>query len=103
MSNEKSKELQARDHLENENNALRRENSELKLREEKYINTIKEQDAELEKLRILARTVENHFNENGSSWQVERCIGCGKCDYVLLEDAVTKALAAGNKVISTTK
>ena len=93
MSDEKSKELlQEKDRLANENAVLRQENAELKLRESEYLNTIREQGAELEKLRIVARTVEKHFIENGPGWQVEKCVGCGKCDYVLLEDALAKAL-----------
>ncbi len=92
MNDAKSKEL-----LVNENAALRQENAELKSRESQYLNTIREQGEELEKLRILARTVENHFIENGPGWQVERCVGCGKCEYVLLEEALVKALGPASK------
>jgi len=96
LSDEKIKViLPGEEHLENENAALRQENAELKLKEEKYAKIIKEQAAELEQLRILARVVERHFIENGPGWQVERCVGCGKCDYVLLENSLAKALATG--------
>lgn len=98
MSNEKIKELlQDKDQLANENAALRQENAELKSKQAQYLNTIREQGAELEKLLILARTVENHFIENGPGWQVERCVGCGKCEYVLLEEALVKALGSDSK------
>lgn len=86
--------LQEKNSLENMNNALMKENAELKLREEQYMNTIKQQSMELEKLRIVAQALEKHFRENGSGWQVERCVGCGKCDYILLEESLSKALAA---------
>ncbi len=95
MSDEKRiKLMQEKDHLENDNAALRQEIEALKLREEKYLYTIKEQGSELEKLRNLARVTEQHFIENGPGWQVERCIGCGKCDYVLLGNTLEKALAS---------
>lgn len=92
MNDANSKELLAK-----ENAVLRQENAELRLRESQYLNTIREQEAEMEKLRTLARTVENHFIENGPGWQVERCVGCGKCDYVLLEEELVKALGPASK------
>ena len=73
-----------------ENTILRKENEEFKVREEQYLNTIKEQGEELERLRVMAKVLETHFNENGPGWQVERCVGCGKCDYVLLENSLAK-------------
>lgn len=98
MNDERIKELlQEKGYLENKNTALLQEIAELKLKEEGYIKTIKEQSAEMEQLRILARTVEKHFIENGSGWQVERCVGCGKCDYMVLEDSLAKALQAGKQ------
>ena len=74
-----------------ENTILQKENAALKLKEEKYINTIKEQGEELERLRVVAKVLENHFMENGPGWHVEKCVGCGKCDYVLLENSLAKA------------
>lgn len=82
---------QEKERLKNENNTILQENRELKLREEMYLNTIKEQNLELEKLRAVAKALQDHFMKNGPSWQVERCVGCGKCDYILLEDALVKA------------
>lgn len=64
--------------------ALQQENKELK-------STIQEQAQELEKLRAVAKALQNHFLKNGPAWQVERCAACGKCDYMLLEESLVKA------------
>lgn len=77
-------EAKEKEQYENMIAVLQQENKALK-------STIEEQVQELEKLRAVAKTLQNHFLKNGPAWQVERCAACGKCDYMLLEESLVNA------------
>lgn len=83
--------LTEKERLEKENIALQEEITALRLKEENHTQTIQAQNQELEKLRTIVKALQDHFLKNGPAWQVERCVGCGKCDYMLLEESLVKA------------
>ncbi|CFX89724.1 Uncharacterized [Syntrophomonas zehnderi OL-4] len=68
---------------------LRNENAELKSQVEKHAAMMQEQNQELEQLRKLAGVVLKHFEgvlDNGC--YVDRCMGCSRCDYEILGQAL---------------